>query len=73
MLSKEDLLALEPDFIAAWYSTFSDKRLGDVDFWHERSVGTYMALNSGSPRRFRYLPADRGRRVSGHSDPGHDL
>ena len=29
------------------YSTFSDKRLGDVDFWHERSVGTYMALNSG--------------------------
>lgn len=47
MLSKEDLLALEPDFIAAWYSTFSDKRLGDVDFWHERSVGTYMALNSG--------------------------
>ena len=47
VLSKEDLLALEPDFIAAWYSTFSDKRLGDVDFWHERSVGTYMALNSG--------------------------
>ena len=40
--NNEDLLALEPDFIAAWYSTFSDKRLGDVDFWHERSVGTYL-------------------------------
>lgn len=47
VLSKEDLLVLEPDFIAAWFSTFSDKRLGDVSFWHERGVGTYMALNSG--------------------------
>jgi iron complex transport system substrate-binding protein len=47
MFSKEDVLALEPDFIAGWYSTFSDKRLGDVDFWQERGVGTYMSLNSG--------------------------
>lgn len=46
MPSKEEILALEPDFITGWYSTFSDKRLGDVDFWHERGVGTYMALNS---------------------------
>lgn len=44
--SKEDIIALEPDFITGWYSTFSDKRLGDVDFWHERGVGTYMSLNS---------------------------
>ena len=47
VLPKEDVLALEPDFIAGWYSTFGAARLGDVDFWHERSVGTYMALNSG--------------------------
>lgn len=46
MPSKEEIIALEPDFITGWYSTFSDKRLGDVDFWHERGVGTYMALNS---------------------------
>lgn len=46
MPSKEEILALEPDFITGWYSTFSDKRLGDVDFWHERGIGTYMALNS---------------------------
>lgn len=46
MPSKEEIIALNPDFISAWYSTFSDKRLGDVDFWHERNVGTYMALNS---------------------------
>lgn len=44
--SKEEIIALEPDFITAWYSTFSEDRLGDVDFWHERGVGTYMALNS---------------------------
>ena len=47
VISKEEMLALEPDFITGWYSTFSDDRLGDVDFWHERRVGTYMALNSG--------------------------
>lgn len=47
LVSKEDMLGLEPDFIAAWFSSFSDKRLGDVDFWHERGIGTYMALNSG--------------------------
>lgn len=46
MPSKEEIIALNPDFITGWYSTFSDKRLGDVPFWHERSVGTYMALNS---------------------------
>lgn len=44
--SKEEMLGLEPDFITGWYSTFSDKRLGDVDFWQERGIGTYMALNS---------------------------
>ena len=48
MPPKEDVIALEPDFITGWYSTFSDKRLGDVDFWHERGIGTYMSLNSGA-------------------------
>ncbi len=46
MPSKEEILALEPDCILGWYSTFSDKRLGDVPFWHERNIGTYMSLNS---------------------------
>ena len=45
--SKEDAIAQQPDFILAWYSSFGDKRLGDVDFWHERGVNTYMAYNSG--------------------------
>lgn len=47
MPSKEEVIALEPDCILGWYSTFDDKRLGDVDFWNERGVGTYMSLNSG--------------------------
>ncbi len=29
-LSKEDVLALQPDFILAWYSSFEDKRLGEI-------------------------------------------
>lgn len=45
-LSKEDVLALQPDFILAWYSSFDDKRLGDVPFWNERGIKTYMAYNS---------------------------
>lgn len=33
---------MEPDFIAAWYSSFSDDWLSDVSFWQERDVNTYM-------------------------------
>lgn len=44
--SKEDVVAMEPDFIAAWYSSFSEKWLDDVDFWQERGVNTYMSMNS---------------------------
>lgn len=46
MPGKEDVIALEPDFIAGWYSAFDDDRLGDVDTWHKRGCGTYMSLNS---------------------------
>lgn len=46
--SKEAVLMLEPDFILSWMSPFSEKKLGDVDFWHERGVNTYMAANSNS-------------------------
>ncbi|MCM1991856.1 ABC transporter substrate-binding protein [Oceanirhabdus seepicola] len=46
--SKETVVMLEPDFILSWYSIFSDKRLGDVDYWHNKGVNTYMSLNSGA-------------------------
>ncbi len=46
-ITKEEAISLQPDFILAWYSSFSDKRLGDVGFWHERDTNTYMAYNSG--------------------------
>lgn len=45
-MSKEAAIMLEPDFILAWKSTFSEKSLGDVDYWHKNGVNTYMALNS---------------------------
>lgn len=44
--SKEDVIGVNPDFITAWYSTFADDFLGDVDFWHNRSCGIYMSRNS---------------------------
>lgn len=50
--TKETVVLEEPDFILSWYSYFGEKRLGDVDYFHDRNIGTYMALNSGavSPR-----------------------
>lgn len=45
--SKEEVIGLQPDFILSWYSFFGEKRLGDVGFWHERGINTYMAQNSG--------------------------
>lgn len=46
--SKEEVVAMEPDFIAAWYSSFDDDWLSDVDYWQERGVNTYMSLNSAA-------------------------
>ncbi len=46
-IGKEEAIALQADFILAWYSSFDDTRLGDVDFWQERGTNTYMAYNSG--------------------------
>ncbi len=37
--------------ILSWYSFFGDKKMGDVDFWHKRNVGTYMMRNSGADMR----------------------
>lgn len=45
--TKEEVLALNPDFITSWYSFFGEKKLGDVDFWIGRGINTYMQRNSG--------------------------
>lgn len=45
---KESVLMLEPDFILSWYSYFGEKKLGDVRFFHEREINTYMMQNSGA-------------------------
>lgn len=43
---KEAVTLLEPDFIFSWGSYFGDKKLGDVDAWNEKGVGTYMNSNT---------------------------
>ena len=47
MAPKEDVVAAEPDFILGWWSTFDPESLGDIYFWNDRGVKTYMAYNSG--------------------------
>ena len=45
--SKEAIVMEKPDFILGWYSLFSEKVLGDIDYWNENGVNTYISLNSG--------------------------
>lgn len=45
-MSREYAIMLQPDFIFGWKSSFSEKTIGDVDYWHENNIGTYMSLNS---------------------------
>lgn len=45
--TKEEILGIGPDFILSWYSLFDEKNIGDIDFWNERDINTYMAQNSG--------------------------
>ncbi len=46
-ISKEEAIALSPDFILGWYSLFGEEKFGDVNYWHAAGCGTYMSLNSG--------------------------
>ncbi len=45
---KETVIMMEPDFILSWHSFFGEKRLGEVDYWQEKGINTYMSLNSGA-------------------------
>lgn len=49
-ISKEEAIALSPDFILGWYSLFGEDTFGDVGYWHGTGCGTYMSLNSGCRR-----------------------
>ncbi|RDY28998.1 iron ABC transporter substrate-binding protein [Romboutsia weinsteinii] len=46
--SKESIIMTQPDMILGWYSLFDDKRLGEVDYWHDNNINTYISLNSGA-------------------------
>lgn len=43
---KETVTLLQPDMILSWGSLFSDKMLGDVSYWNEKGVATYMNSNT---------------------------
>lgn len=43
----EDILNENPDFILSWYSIFHEDRIGNVNYWKEKGINTYMSLNSG--------------------------
>jgi len=41
-------MMMEPDMIFSWYSYFGEDNMGEVDFWHERGIHTYISGNSGA-------------------------
>lgn len=45
---KESVIMIKPDFILSWYSIFGEKKLGDVDYWHNNGINTYISTNSGA-------------------------
>lgn len=46
--AKEFVIALNPDFIIGWYGLFYKSSLDEVDYWHNKGIGTYVSLNSGA-------------------------
>lgn len=54
-MSKEAAIMMEPDFILGWKSSFNDKTVGDVGYWNENGIGTYIALNSNDVSENRTL------------------
>lgn len=45
---KETVIAMEPDFIFSWGSLFGEEKLGDVYYWQESGVHTYLNSNTNS-------------------------
>ncbi|MDO5292990.1 MAG: ABC transporter substrate-binding protein [bacterium] len=44
--SKETVISLQPDMILSWGSIFSDKNLGNVDYWISNGCNTYINSNT---------------------------
>lgn len=53
--TKEEVVMLQPDMILSWGSIFSDKKLGDVNYWIEKNVNTYINTNTRSGGHSRTL------------------
>lgn len=51
-LTFEEALALNPDCIIGWRSTFSTKNLGTTDFWNARGVVTYISATSNQVKKY---------------------
>ncbi len=43
---KEYMTMLDPDMILTWGSNFADAKLGEVDYWIEKGVNTYINSNT---------------------------
>ena len=52
---KETVVMMQPDFIISWHSFFGETRLGEVDYWHDSGINTYMKVNSGAVPNNRVL------------------
>jgi iron complex transport system substrate-binding protein len=44
--TKEQVLALDPDFILGWQSVFAPQTIGDPSYWNKLGVGTFILRDS---------------------------
>lgn len=48
LLDLETALMMKADVIVGWHSTFMNKTLQPIEFWHKRGVRTYVAKSSNT-------------------------
>lgn len=56
---REQVLALEPDFIYGWNTAFAPQAVGEVGYYHDMGVGTFIASNTiERPQRIENFISD---------------
>ena len=51
LISREELISYQPDFVIGWKSAFSSHRFGSIRWWEERSIPSYIVATSNHVKK----------------------
>jgi len=51
LISREELISYQPDFVIGWKSAFSPHRFGSIQWWEERSIPPYIIATSNHVKK----------------------